>query len=113
MTAKRRNRDRALARRAEWEIKRAMIRAKNQITLPAEVSKALHVQEGDEVEFDLTEDGEVVLRGRTSIPAEQRWFWEQDWQAGEREASEQIERGELVGPFDGPDDLLTSLHADD
>lgn len=113
MTTKRRNRDRAGARRAEWEIKRAPVRAKNQITLPAEVSKALHVAEGDEVQFDLTEDGEVVLRGRTSIPAEQRWFWEQDWQAGEREAAEQLDRGELVGPFDEPDELLASLRTDD
>jgi hypothetical protein len=49
MATKRRNRDRALARRANWEAKRAMTRAKNQITLPAEVSRALHVREGDEV----------------------------------------------------------------
>ncbi len=54
-----------------------------------------------------------MLRGRTCIPTEQRWFWEQDWQAGEREAAEQIERGELAGPYDTPDELLASLHADD
>jgi len=111
MTTKRTNHDGA--GRAKRMTKRAMVRAKNQITLPPEVGKALHVAEGDEVQFDLSEEGEVVLRGRTSIPAEQRWFWEKDWQAGEREAAEQIEHGELEGPFDDPEELLTSLRADD
>jgi hypothetical protein len=29
------------------------------------------------------------------IPADQRWFWSAEWQAGEREASEQITTGGL------------------
>jgi hypothetical protein len=31
----------------------------------------------------------------TSIPTDQRWFWTEEWQAGEREASEQIAAGDL------------------
>jgi hypothetical protein len=43
----------------------------------------------------VTDAGEGLLRGMTSVPADQRWFWEPDWQAGEREASEQIKAGDV------------------
>jgi AbrB family looped-hinge helix DNA binding protein len=80
---------------------RATVRAKAQLTLPTEIREALHVSEGDEVEFMITEAGEVLLRGMTTIPADQRWFWEPEWQAGEREASEQIMAGDVEVFSDG------------
>lgn len=61
---------------------RATLRRKNQVTLPSEITRALHVQEGDEVEFSMTSEGEVVLRGLTAIPSDQRWFWTEEWQRG-------------------------------
>lgn len=73
---------------------RARLRHKGQVTLPLEVRDALHVGEGDEVEFTVTDAGDVVLRGMTSVPADQRWFWTGQWQEGEREASAQIAAGE-------------------
>jgi AbrB family looped-hinge helix DNA binding protein len=73
--------------------RRARIRDKGQVTLPPEIRAALHVGEGDEVEFTVTEGGDVLLRGFTSVPADQRWFWTPEWQAGEREASEDIAAG--------------------
>ncbi len=63
------------------------------MTLPREVREALHVEAGDDVAFDV-EDGIVTIRGLKSIPAEQTWFWTEGWQAGEREASAQLVRGE-------------------
>ena len=69
------------------------MRRKNQVTLPREVAEALHIGEGDEVEFTIEDDGRVVLRGLTTVPADQAWFWSPSWQAGEREASEQIAAG--------------------
>jgi len=86
-----------------------MVRAKAQLTLPADVRAALHVDEGDEVEFTITDAGEVWLRGMTSVPADQRWFWEPAWQAGEREASEQIKAGD-VEVFDDIDAMFASLN---
>lgn len=74
-------------------VSRAQLRKKSQLTLPPEVRDALRLSEGDEVEFTVHADGEVTLRGMTVIPTEQRWFWAEDWQAGEREASEQIALG--------------------
>lgn len=52
---------------------RAVVRSRGQITLPREVREALHVGEGDDVDF-VVEDGRVTLRGLTSVPAEQAWF---------------------------------------
>ncbi|APU13079.1 AbrB/MazE/SpoVT family DNA-binding domain-containing protein [Actinoalloteichus fjordicus] len=74
---------------------RAQLRRKRQLTLPPEVRDALHLIEGDEVEFTVHADGQVTLRGMTSVPTDQRWFWTEEWQKGEREASEQIAAGDL------------------
>lgn len=90
---------------------RSTLRAKGQITLPAEVRKALHVHEGDGVEFIIEEDGRVRLEGTTSIPADQRWFWTEEWQAGEREASEQIARGRGV-VYQSDEEFLASFEQD-
>ena len=94
---------------SEAQQTRAMLRAKGQLTLPPEIRAALHIGEGDEVEFTVTDAGEVLLRGMTSIPADQRWFWEPDWQAGEREASEQIKTGD-VEVFDDVDAMFAALN---
>jgi antitoxin PrlF len=88
---------------------RAMLRSKGQLTLPAEIRAALHVGEGDEVEFTVTDAGEILLRGMTSVPADQRWFWDPGWQAGEREASEQIKAGD-VEIFDDVDAMFAALN---
>lgn len=88
---------------------RAMLRSKGQLTLPSEIRAVLHIGEGDEVEFTVTDAGEVLLRGMTSVPADQRWFWEPKWQAGEREASEQIKAGE-VEVFDDVDAMFGALN---
>ncbi|MHB8296676.1 MAG: AbrB/MazE/SpoVT family DNA-binding domain-containing protein [Acidimicrobiales bacterium] len=84
-----------------------MIRSRGQITLPREVREALHVEEGDDVAF-VVEAGQVTMRGLKSIPAEQSWFWTDEWQAGEREASEQIAGGGGT-VFDNDSAFLESL----
>jgi antitoxin PrlF len=95
--------DREAARR------RATVRAKAQLTLPSEVRAALQVAEGDEVEFTITDAGEVLLRGMTTVPTDQRWFWDPDWQAGEREAGEQIKAAD-VEVFEDVDAMFASLN---
>jgi antitoxin PrlF len=86
---------------------RAVVRSRGQITLPREVREALHVDEGDDVAF-VIEGGQVTMRGLKSIPSEQAWFWSDRWQAGEREASEQLAAGEGVF-FDNGSAFLDSL----
>lgn len=72
---------------------RTTLRKKGQLTLPPEVRKALNVDHGDEVEFEIIEPGIVVMRGLKMIPADQAWFWTESWNAGEREASKDIASG--------------------
>lgn len=86
---------------------RAVVRRRGQITLPREVREALHVEEGDDIAFVVADDA-VTMRGLKSIPADQAWFWSKDWQAGERQATEQlaVEQGTV---YDDEDSFLTSL----
>ncbi|MDQ2875489.1 MAG: AbrB/MazE/SpoVT family DNA-binding domain-containing protein [Actinomycetota bacterium] len=90
---------------------RAKIRPKAQLTLPEEIRRALHIGEGDEVEFAVRDDGTVTVRGFISIPTDQAWFFTPDWLAGEQEADEQIASGrgrvfqsadEMFAHLDGP-----------
>jgi antitoxin PrlF len=68
---------------------RAAVRATTQLTLPEDIRRALHIGEGDEVEFSLN-DGTVTVRGFVSIPTDQAWFFTPEWLAGEQEAEQQI-----------------------
>lgn len=52
---------------------------------------------------------EVLLRGMNSVPADQRWFWEPEWQAGELEASEQIKTGNIE-VFEDVDAIFAALN---
>ncbi len=86
---------------------RAVVRSRGQITLPREVRQALHVEEGDDIAF-VVQAGQVTMSGLKSIPAEQAWFWTDEWQAGEREASDQLSAGEGT-VFDDADAFIDSL----
>jgi antitoxin PrlF len=69
---------------------RVKVRSKAQLTLPEEIRQALHISEGDEVEFSVRDDGTITVRGYVSIPTDQAWFFTPQWLAGEREADEDI-----------------------
>ena len=71
---------------------RTTVRAKGQITLPDEIRKAAHVEEGDLLEAELTPEG-ILLRPQKVIDATQAWFWSPEWQAGEREADADRDTG--------------------
>lgn len=75
---------------------RATLRARGQMTLPADVRTALGVEDGDELEFEVTTSGTVVVRGFKLIPSDQAWFWTESWQRGEREADEDLATGQFT-----------------
>lgn len=87
---------------------RAVLRPKGQLTLPQEVRDALRITEGDDVEFVVTDDG-ILMRGLKSIPADQAWFWSEEWQAGEREANRQALAGDEGTVYADGDAFLDSL----
>ena len=88
---------------------RTTLNDKGQLTLPAEVRAALRLRPGDDVELEVTAEDTVVMRGLTTIPTSQAWFWQESWQQGEREASAELTRGEGRLYGDG-DALVSSLH---
>jgi antitoxin PrlF len=71
------------------------LRPKSQITVPPEVREALGIQEGDEVQFQISDDGSVSVIGTTTVRVrkDQAWFWTAEWQAGEREVDAEIKAG--------------------
>ena len=71
---------------------RTTLRAKGQLTLPDEIRQAAHLEEGDLLDAEITEDG-ILLRPRKVIDSTQAWFWTPTWQAGEREADSDREAG--------------------
>jgi antitoxin PrlF len=73
---------------------RTTLRARGQLTLPDDVRKAANLHEGDLIEAEVSETGEVILRPLVAVDRSQAWFWTPEWQAGEREATEEAERGE-------------------
>jgi AbrB family looped-hinge helix DNA binding protein len=87
---------------------RATIRSKSQLTLPDGIRRALHVGEGDEVEFAVHEDGMVTIRGCASIPTDQAWFFTPEWLDGEREADEDIAAGRGT-VYESAEDMFAHL----
>src|SRR5258708_34062395 len=74
--------------------RRARVRGdRYQVTLPAEIREALQVRSGDEIEFSVDEHGTITVRGFTSIPTDQAWFFTPSWQAGARQARGHIAAG--------------------
>lgn len=85
----------------------AKFRERGSSPLPAEARTALHIEQGDEVEFEITNQG-VVLHGLTMVPTDQAWFRTKSWLAGERRASADIDEGRIT-TYDNADDLLDAL----
>ena len=86
---------------------KTVLRDKGQITIPAEIRKAAHLEEGDQVEVAMTADG-ILLRPRKTIDSTQAWFWTPSWQKRERQAAEDIRRGR-VRTHKTDEDFLHSL----
>lgn len=74
---------------------RARLRPKAQLTLPEEIRRALHVSEGEEIEFAVHEDGMITVRGFVSVPTDQAWCSPPGRRADKRQAG--VETGALEG----------------
>jgi bifunctional DNA-binding transcriptional regulator/antitoxin component of YhaV-PrlF toxin-antitoxin module len=68
--------------------------AKNQVTIPHRISKALRLRKGDHMLMRLV-GGRVEMIPASLIPKDQLWFWTREWQKKEREVDEALARGEL------------------
>ena len=88
---------------------RTTLRAKGQLTLPEEIRTAAHLEEGDLLDAEITNEG-ILLRPRKVIDSTQAWFWTPSWQAGEREADADRVAGR-VETFESGDSLVEGLRS--
>ncbi|MCJ7623958.1 MAG: AbrB/MazE/SpoVT family DNA-binding domain-containing protein [Anaerolineaceae bacterium] len=84
------------------------IRSNGQITLPTSVRRQAGLKEGDLLEVVLDDDGSVHLIPKIAIDRSQAYFWTERWQAGEREAEEDLRTGRSRR-FENVDDALAYL----
>lgn len=91
---------------------RLTIRKRGQITLPKSLIERFDLQEGDSLELEINDNGDITVVPMVQIPASQKWFWTEEWQQGEREAEEDIRRGN-VKEFNNVHDLIAELESDD
>ena len=88
--------------------RRITLRRNGQLTLPADVRKRVHAEEGDVFIAEVTEDQDIVLRRRRLVDAGQAYFWTEPWQKGEREAQADIRAGRTK-KFKSAKDLIADL----
>jgi AbrB family looped-hinge helix DNA binding protein len=86
------------------------VQSRGTVALPASLRRRLHLDEpGAQIEIVEQADGRVELRPVLPVPADQRWFWTERWQAMEREVDEHIEAGRIA-VVDGTDALFQHLN---
>ena len=64
------------------------------ITLPTWLIRRFHMNAGDYVRLEETNEG-VLMKPAKLIDPSQAYFWTKEWQAGERDAEEDIRKGRV------------------
>jgi len=79
--------------------------------LPADVRKRHRLDEpGAQLRVIERDDGVIELHPQVAVPAEQAWFWDERWQAMEKEANDDIAEGRVTRHASG-EELLEHLDA--
>lgn len=82
------------------------------ITLPNSLRRKAGLTAGDLLRAEVTEDGRIVLIPVVAIDRTQAYFWTSRWQAGEREAEEDLQCGR-VETFENVEDFIRDLESED
>jgi AbrB family looped-hinge helix DNA binding protein len=85
------------------------LRDRGQITIPAEVRDAAHVDTGAVFDVQVV-DGRIVMTPQVVVDASQAWFWTERWQAMERKADEDYASGRYTS-YDSFEDLIAGLES--
>ncbi len=86
----------------------AKIKRNYQLTIPRSIRKKMKLAVGDHVEIDV-EGNQVIIKPLKLIHADQEYFYTKEWQDKEAEADKDIEKGDLMGPFENAKDALKAL----
>ena len=74
-------------------MKTATISAKGQIAIPKELREVLHIREGDQFAFEITEEGKIIMEPVLNIPRSQAWFWTKEVQGKIAKAEKNFKKG--------------------
>lgn len=89
------------------------MKRRSTITIGKEIRKSLHLADEGDVFEVIVDDGRIILEPKKLVPADQQWFWTEEWQAAEQEAQEDIKAGRTKR-FDTVKELMQDLmEADD
>ena len=84
------------------------VKRHSQITIPNDIRRKLKIAEGDYLEVE-EHNNKFVLKPVKMVYPDEAYFHTKEWQAGEREADNDIVEGNLIGPFDNVKDALKAL----
>lgn len=84
------------------------VASNGRITLPNSIRRKANLSDGDLLRAEITEDGQIILTPLVVVDRTQGYFWTLRWQAGEREAEEDLKSGRSR-TFNNIDDLIKDL----
>jgi len=87
---------------------RITLRKRGQFTLPKSIMEHLNLQDGDSFEVRIEDDGTIKLVPLIQVPADQSWFWKDEWQREELEVEKQLRKEQYTDVLE-LDDALSFL----
>lgn len=66
--------------------------SKGQIAIPKEVRATLHIENGDQLVFNIVE-GKIVLEPVINVPRSQAWFWTKEIQSKMEKSEKEFSAG--------------------
>lgn len=87
------------------------VQTRGVIALPVALRRRLKLDRpGSQVEVTERDDGVIELRPSLPVPADQAWFWTDDWQRREREVDAHVAAGRVTS-HESTDALIAALEA--
>lgn len=79
------------------------------LALPVVLRRKYHLETpGSQVEVTERPDGVLELRPVVAVPANETWFWTEEWQAGERQVDADLAAGNYK-VYDNVDEFMDAL----
>jgi|GEM_PF-4901550 len=72
------------------------LKQKNQLTLPAQILKMLHIAMGDTLEIEVSPEGYLLLRPKKLVDASDAWLLSDDVQESLKKSFDDIKDGRIV-----------------
>jgi AbrB family looped-hinge helix DNA binding protein len=82
------------------------LRRKGYLTIPAEIRRAAKLEEGDELEIEIVDDGLFIRRH--DVDRDPPYYGTPEWDAKVKEALDAVEAGETVY-YDSDEEFLASF----